>query len=58
MAKDLTYAIHESEKVSVHLATAQVALSSFRAAIDNGLGDKDIAAVVEPVRNEIYKVSS
>ena len=58
MAKDLTYAIQESEKISVHLATAQAALSSFRVAIDNGLGEKDIAAVVEPVRNEIYKLSS
>jgi 3-hydroxyisobutyrate dehydrogenase len=51
MAKDLAYAIHESEKMALELATAGTALRCFERAIVSGNGDKDIAAVVEPFRN-------
>jgi 3-hydroxyisobutyrate dehydrogenase len=51
MAKDLAYAIQESEKLSLELATAETALQSFQRAIAAGSGDKDIAAVVEPLRS-------
>ena len=51
MAKDLGYAIQESDKLSLELATGQTALQSFQRAIAAGSGDKDIAAVVEPLRD-------
>ena len=50
MAKDLAYAIHESEKLSFELATAGAALKSFEQAVESGNGDRDIAAVVEQFR--------
>jgi 3-hydroxyisobutyrate dehydrogenase len=50
MAKDLAYAIRESNKLSLDLATAQTALKYFENAIATGNGDKDMAAVVEPLR--------
>ncbi len=50
MAKDLEYAIHESEKMTLDLVTARAALRSFQLAIAEGNGDKDMAAVVESIR--------
>lgn len=50
MAKDLTYAIREAEKVSLDLQTGAVALKEFQRGIAAGLGDRDIAAVIEPLR--------
>jgi 3-hydroxyisobutyrate dehydrogenase len=50
MAKDLGYAIQEGEKLSVDLVTAKAALEDFQKAIAAGHGEKDIAAVVEPFR--------
>lgn len=50
MAKDLGYAIREGKKLSVELTTAAAALEDFQQAIANGHGEKDIAAVVEPLR--------
>jgi len=50
MAKDLGYAIHEGEKLSVDMKTASAALESFERGIAAGHGEKDIAAVVEPLR--------
>lgn len=50
MAKDLGYAIQEGDKLSIELATAKAALEEFRRAVDKGHGEKDIAAVVEPLR--------
>ncbi len=50
MAKDLGYAIREGEKLSVELKTAAAALECFQRAVVAGHGDKDIAAVVEPLR--------
>ena len=50
MTKDLGYAIQEGAKASVELATAAAALSEFQKAIAAGLGDKDMAALVERFR--------
>jgi 3-hydroxyisobutyrate dehydrogenase-like beta-hydroxyacid dehydrogenase len=50
MAKDLTYAIDEAKIRSLALPTAATALAAFQSAIDNGLGDQDMAAVIEPLR--------
>jgi 3-hydroxyisobutyrate dehydrogenase len=49
MAKDLTYAIQEGGKLSVELKTAAAALADFQNAIAAGHGEKDIAAVAEPL---------
>jgi 3-hydroxyisobutyrate dehydrogenase len=50
MAKDLTYAIAEGERLGVTLETATAALGVFRRAAAKGLGEADMAAVVEPLR--------
>jgi len=50
MAKDLAYAIKEGRDLSCELTTATTALEAFQTAIASGLGEKDIAAVVEPLR--------
>ncbi len=50
MAKDLSYAIAEGGKHSLHLVTAAAALDVFQKAIAAGYGEKDIAAIVEPFR--------
>lgn len=50
MAKDLGYAVEESGRAGMSLATAAAALERFRAAIAGGHGEKDMAAVVEAVR--------
>lgn len=50
MAKDLRYAIHEAEKQRVSLTTAAAALKIFEQAVATGHGDRDIAAVIEPMR--------
>jgi 3-hydroxyisobutyrate dehydrogenase len=50
MAKDLGYAIQEGRKLSIELTTAAAALEDFQRAIAAGHGEKDIAAVVEPLR--------
>jgi len=47
MAKDLTYAIQEAP---FDLLTATAALAAFQRGIDTGHGEKDIAAVIEPLR--------
>ena len=52
MAKDIGYAIQEGGKLSVELVTAKAALEDFQKAIAAGLGDKDIAAIVEPFRKK------
>lgn len=51
MAKDLGYAVKERAAAGGSLATAQAALEVFRRAIAAGHGDKDMAAVVEPLRS-------
>ena len=50
MAKDLSYAIEEGNKLSVELATAAAALGVFQNSIAAGHGERDIAAVIEPFR--------
>jgi 3-hydroxyisobutyrate dehydrogenase len=50
MAKDLGYAIHEGAKLAVDMKTAAAALQAFERGIASGHGEKDIAAVVEPLR--------
>jgi 3-hydroxyisobutyrate dehydrogenase len=50
MAKDLGYAIKEGAAAGTPLATPVKALEVFQRAIAAGLGEKDMAAVVEPLR--------
>ncbi|HYG22237.1 MAG TPA: NAD(P)-dependent oxidoreductase [Verrucomicrobiae bacterium] len=50
MAKDLRYAMDEGGKRSIELKTAAAALERFERGIAAGHGEKDIAAVVEPLR--------
>lgn len=50
MTKDLKYAHAEAERCGVDLRTAEVAQVLFEAAIANGLGEKDMASVIEPLR--------
>jgi 3-hydroxyisobutyrate dehydrogenase len=52
MAKDIGYAIQEGGKLSVELVTAKAAREDFQKAIAAGLGEKDIAAIVEPFRKK------
>jgi len=50
MTKDLLYAQNEAAQCGVDLKTAEVARSLFETAIEQGLGDKDMASVIEPLR--------
>jgi 3-hydroxyisobutyrate dehydrogenase len=50
MAKDLGYALQEAAGRSLELATAAAALQVFQAGIAAGLGEQDIAAIIEPMR--------
>jgi 3-hydroxyisobutyrate dehydrogenase len=50
MAKDLGYAIKAAGASSLELGTARAALDAFERGIRAGHGDKDMAAVVEPLR--------
>lgn len=52
MAKDLTYAQHEAGRQSLELATAAAALKLFAGGVTAGHGEKDIAAVIEPLRGK------
>lgn len=52
MTKDLLYAQNEAAQCNVDLKTANVARSLFETAIEQGLGDKDMASVIEPIRNK------
>jgi len=51
MTKDLLYAQNEAAQSHVDLRTAEVARSLFEKAIQQGLGEKDMASVIEPIRN-------
>ena len=51
MAKDLDYALKEGQASGRAPTTAAAALEVFRAAIAAGHGDKDMSAVIEPMRN-------
>lgn len=50
MAKDLGYAVDEGRRAGLPLVTAAAALERFEVAIASGHGEKDMAAVVEPLR--------
>lgn len=50
MAKDLRYAMQEGGVQSLHLTTAAAALRVFEKAIAEGLGEKDMSAIVEQFR--------
>jgi len=50
MAKDVGYAIEEGRRLSVDLVTGTAAQKVFQSAIGAGHGDKDMAAVIEPLR--------
>lgn len=50
MAKDLTYALSEGLHRGLSLETASTALRIFQRAQDSGEGDRDISAVIEPLR--------
>lgn len=51
MAKDLLYAEKEAACSHVNLKTAEAARSLFEIAAANGFADKDMASVIEPLRN-------
>jgi 3-hydroxyisobutyrate dehydrogenase len=50
LAKDLNYAVKESKSHLDKLTTASTALELLNNAIAQGLGEKDMSAVVEPLR--------
>ncbi len=52
MAKDVGYAIEESGRAGATLVMAEAALRRYREAIAAGHGDRDMAAVVEPMRGK------
>jgi 3-hydroxyisobutyrate dehydrogenase len=52
MTKDLLYAQNEAAQCNVDLRTAEVARTLFETAIEQGLGDKDMSSVIEPIRNK------
>ena len=52
MAKDLNYAIAEGEARTLLPATGVAALEVFRRAIAAGHGEKDMSAVIEPLRKK------
>lgn len=52
MAKDLSYAMGEANAQSLQLVTAAAALGAFERGIAAGHGEKDIAAVVEALRQK------
>jgi 3-hydroxyisobutyrate dehydrogenase len=50
MAKDLAYAEAEFGRQGIDLPSAAAARARFQEAVDTGLAERDIAAVVEPLR--------
>jgi len=50
MRKDLLYSESEAAQCKVDLKTAEVARNLFEAAIARGLGEEDMASVIEPLR--------
>jgi 3-hydroxyisobutyrate dehydrogenase len=49
-AKDMAYAVTEAEKLGVDLRTVKAAIATFDAAVADGYGTEDIAAVIKSVR--------
>jgi 3-hydroxyisobutyrate dehydrogenase len=52
MTKDIGYAIKEAAARGQKLSTAAAALEIFQRAVNTGHGEKDMAAIVEPMRAE------
>jgi 3-hydroxyisobutyrate dehydrogenase len=52
MAKDIIYAKQDAAVHSLDLTTATAALALFQKGVAAGLGEKDIAAVIEPLRQK------
>lgn len=52
MTKDLIYAQTEARNRNVELKTAKAAEDLFEIAIEKGLGDQDMSAVIEPLREK------
>lgn len=52
MTKDIRYAENEAASCDIELSTAMAARRLFETAIEQGYGDKDMSAVIEPVRNK------
>jgi 3-hydroxyisobutyrate dehydrogenase len=52
MTKDIRYAENEAASCDVELSTALAARRLFENAIEQGFGDKDMSAVIEPLRNK------
>jgi 3-hydroxyisobutyrate dehydrogenase len=50
MEKDLRYAAIDAATLGIDLRTAKTAETRFHEAVDAGYGDKDMSAVVEPLR--------
>jgi 3-hydroxyisobutyrate dehydrogenase len=50
MQKDMQYAQADAKTLGVELRTAVTAESRFQDALQAGFGEKDMSAVVEPVR--------
>jgi 3-hydroxyisobutyrate dehydrogenase len=50
MMKDLLYSTDEARTSGVQLATGLAALHQFEVASENGFGDRDLSAVIEPLR--------
>ena len=51
LAKDVTYAIAEARTLDLPLRTGEASLSLLKSAIEEGHGDQDMAAVIEPLRS-------
>jgi len=49
--KDLDYAIAEGDRYGVPLDMAATTRDSFQRAVDQGLGDRDVWTIVEPLRS-------
>lgn len=52
MTKDIRYAENEAASCDVELSTALAARRLFENAIEQGYGDKDMSAVIEPLRKK------
>jgi 3-hydroxyisobutyrate dehydrogenase len=52
MAKDIRYAENEAASCDVELNTAMAARRLFENAIEQGYGEKDMSAIIEPLRNK------
>ena len=54
MAKDLTYAARAFAEVGIELKSAAAAIERFETAATGGIGEQDIATVIEPLRRSTH----